>query len=78
MTYMFATLNSRSAPMTMMQKAGKANAQYELEYRLTASRRNAMKYEAVPMYISNLLDTRCNMNAAMMLTVRPIMHIGSK
>ena len=29
MTYMFATLNSRSAPMTMRFRLGKMNAQYE-------------------------------------------------
>jgi hypothetical protein len=71
----FATMNSKSAPMT--HNAGNENAQYESPFRCTAARTKAATYEQAPMPMMRLLDTLCWINAAMAFASSPTTTMGS-
>ena len=70
-TYIFVTVNSKSAPITDNTKEGKVNAHQELPAGMALISALEIVNATAPMIISSLLLTRCMTSAAMKLTIKP-------
>ena len=74
----FATLNSKSAPITDRRSEGKMKAQYELPTFMVAKRSPDPRYAKAPIAVRILLLILWSTSPAKMLTRIPPMAIGSR